>query len=197
MSDLVSEILGSLDSQKIQEIASSLGLNPDQAKTAVGMAVPFLVGALNKNASTPDGAQALHQALVKDHDGGLLDNITGALMGQVAGRAGNGQAILGHILGGEQQAVGQKLGGVAGLDSSKALQLLSTLAPLVMSALGKLRMQKQLDSSDLQAELQKQQAKVEATDPGLMGMLTGVLDKDKDGSALDDVMGMAMNYFKR
>jgi hypothetical protein len=32
--------------------------------------------------------------------------------------------------------------------------------------------------------------------PDLLGMLTGILDTNKDGSPLDEILGMAQKYFQ-
>ena len=73
-------------------------LGQEEAKTAnaVSSALPLLVGALARNASDPSGAGALESALVKDHDGGILDDIAGALSGTGAGA---GAGILRHAFG--------------------------------------------------------------------------------------------------
>ena len=78
----------------------------------------------------------------KDHGGGLLDNLMGYLGGgipapQEATRETNGGGILGHIFGTNQTQVAQEVSQNTGLDMGQVAQLLITLAPIVMSYLGK------------------------------------------------------------
>ncbi len=41
------------------------------------MALPVLMGAMQKNASTPEGAVGFLGAVMGKHDGGILDNLSG------------------------------------------------------------------------------------------------------------------------
>ncbi len=51
-------------------------------------------------------------------------------------------------------------------------------------------------SEVLPGYLGKQRQQAQESNPGLMGILTGLLDKNKDGSALDDVIGMVGSFFR-
>lgn len=46
-----------------QQIAARLGVSESTANTAVQIAVPLILAALARNASRPEGAQELHQAV--------------------------------------------------------------------------------------------------------------------------------------
>src|SRR3546814_11256161 len=58
-----------LQGQPRQQMSQQLGLAPDETANAVSAALPLLMGALGRNASQPQGAQALFGALQKDHAG--------------------------------------------------------------------------------------------------------------------------------
>ncbi|MGQ7582837.1 DUF937 domain-containing protein, partial [Streptococcus suis] len=45
--------------QGLQQVSQQLGIDPNQASTAVGAALPLLLGAMGRNAQEPQGAQAL------------------------------------------------------------------------------------------------------------------------------------------
>src|SRR4029453_19269351 len=62
-----------------KQIAARLGVSESTANMAVGVAVPLILAALARNASKPQGAQDLHQAITRDHDGGILNNLSGYL----------------------------------------------------------------------------------------------------------------------
>jgi hypothetical protein len=115
--DLLNSVLGALGPQVMQHVAGQLGTNPQQTQGAIQAALPLLLGAMGKNASQPQGAQALHTALVKDHAGLDIGSVLGAVMGggqsqQSGGGLGD---ILGAVMGGGQsQQSGGGLGDILG-----------------------------------------------------------------------------------
>ena len=160
--------------------------------SAMATALPLLVSALANNAAEPKGAEALHQALAKDHDGSILNDVA-AFLGDP--QAANGAGILGHVLGGKQPAVAEGLAQASGLESDQVGQLLQIAAPLLMGALGQQQKKEGLGINDLTSLLGGQKQLVQETEPGMMGMLNRVLDMDQDGSAVDDVLGMVGKLF--
>jgi hypothetical protein len=183
MLDMLQQRLGG---DAVNQISRQLGTDPATTQAAIATALPMLVGALARNAQDPDKAGALANALGR-HDGSVLDDVAGYL-----GRAdtGDGGGILGHVLGARQETVQTGLGQAAGLDPSKAGTLLSMLAPLVMGALGKAQREKGLDTGDLAGMLGTEQQRAADAAPGVMGMLSSFLDRDHDGSVMDDIGGM-------
>ena len=180
--DLVTQALGSGGTR---QMARQLGINEDQANSAIGGAVPVLMGALARNASNERGAGALAGALDRDHDGSILDDLGGFLGGGGAESAGAG--VLKHVLGGRQRQVENGIGAASGLDAGQAGALLKMLAPIVMGALGKSKREQNLDAGGLGSILGREQRRMERREPGLGGMLGSLLDQDGDGSAMDDL----------
>ena len=174
-------------------IAQRFGISESTANTAIQMAVPLILTALARNASQPQEAQNLHQAVATDHDGSIMDNVMGYLQNP---QGANGAGILGHVFGSQQPAVENNLAQATGMDQSSAGGLLETLAPLVMGSLGKAQQQNGLDASGLSDLLNSQQQEAQANAPGAMGMLSSLLDRDKDGSSMDDLQRMAASFFK-
>ena len=174
------------------QLAQRLGVSESTAQTAVQLAVPLIVGALARNASQPQGAQDLHQAVASDHDGSILDQLTSYLGNP---QAANGSGILGHVLGGERPAVESNLAEATGMDQNSAGTLLETLAPLVMGAVGREQQQNGLDANGLSQFLNQQQA-AQPAEPGLMGSISSMLDSNQDGSVADDLSRIAGNLFK-
>jgi hypothetical protein len=82
-----------------------------------------------------------------------------------------------------------------GLDAGSIGQLLMIAAPLVMGALGKTQQEQGLDASGLADLLGQQQQAAQQSNPDLMSVLGNLLDMDKDGSALDDILGLAGKLF--
>ena len=86
---------------------------------------------------------------------------------------------------------------MAGIDPAKAGMLLSMLAPLVMGALGKAQRDGKLDPGGLAGMLGGEQQRAADAAPGVMGMLGKFLDRDGDGSVMDDIGGMLGKTFGR
>jgi hypothetical protein len=166
-------------------MATRLGLSEAMTEKAVQMAVPLLVAALARNAAQPAGADALQQAVAKDHDGSIFDNLLGAISDPQSANAGG---ILGHVLGGQQTAAQDTLANATGMDSSKAGGLLEMLAPMVMGSLGQTQRQEGLDAGGLSDYLNTQQQQAETAAPDLMGTLSSIFGSNAAvaGNAPDD-----------
>ena len=177
----------------VRTIAERFGISESTASTAVQIGVPLIMAALARNASQPQGAESLHQAINNDHDGSILDNVMGYLGNP---QTANGSGILGHVFGTQRPAIENNLAQATGIDQSSAGGLLETLAPLVMGSLGKAQQENGLDAGGLSHMLTEQQQQAQATEPGVMGMLGSMLDQNKDGSSMDDLQRMAARFFK-
>lgn len=177
----------------VRTIAQRLGISESTANTAVQMAVPLILAALARNASKPQGAESLHQAINNDHDGSIFDNLTNYLGNP---QSANGAGILGHVFEGQQATLESKLAQATGMDPNSASGLLETVAPLVMGELGREQQQNGLTPSDLSSLLNNQQQQAQANAPDAMSMLGSMLDQNKDGSAVDDLQRMAATFFK-
>ena len=154
------------------------------------------MGAITKNAATPQGAEALNNALENDHDGGILDNVMSFFdQGQpnpVSDRAANGAGILKHVLGDKQAGIVQALSQTNRMSAASTQSMMTSLAPMVMGMLGKAKKEQGLDASNIASFLGQQQA------PQANNQLSGImsmLDADGDGSVVDDVTDMLGNFF--
>ncbi|HSO73963.1 MAG TPA: DUF937 domain-containing protein [Blastocatellia bacterium] len=178
----------------ISQISSKIGADEGTTSAAIAIAVPLLISALARNSSTPAGAEALNQAVAKDHDGSILDNLS-SFLGNT--QSANGAGILGHVFGNRRTDVENGLAQSTGLDPGGAGALLETVAPLVMGALGKTQQQQGLDAGSLPDFLGNQRQQAQASAPDMMGMLGNLLDSNKDGSVIDDVGRLAGKLFGR
>ncbi|HEY5445618.1 MAG TPA: DUF937 domain-containing protein [Pyrinomonadaceae bacterium] len=193
MNAITQMITQQLTGNAVNTIAQRLGVSEATANRAVQIAVPLLVAALARNAAQPQGAQDLHQAINKDHDGSIFDNLMGHLGNP---DSGNGAGILAHVFADQQSSIQGNLAQATGMDQSAAGGLLETLAPLVMGAVGQTQQQNGLDASGLSAMLNGQQQEAQSNAPDVMGMLGSMLDQNKDGNAIDDLQRLAANFFK-
>ncbi len=187
MSDSILDLLGSqLGGANLQQISQILGTDPDATSKAISGALPMLLSGLARNAANPEGAASLHKALDR-HDGSLLDQAMDMFQGL---QGANGDGILGHVLGDRRETAERGLSKMSGLDTATIGRLLVLLAPLVLGALGKQKNSNGLGVEGLQDLLNRENRQVEERDPGLMGTLGKLLDRDNDGSFMDEAMQM-------
>lgn len=180
------------------QIAKRTGLPEGVVKTAVVAAVPMLLGVLARNSRSDDGARSLHDALERDHDGSVLDDMGGYIN---RGEVGDGNAILGHAFNGDERSAAERaIADKSGLDLGQVSELLPALAPLVLGALGKEQRSQGLDPSGLASMLGDQQRQAVERDEGGLGGMAVLLDRDGDGNIMDDVgdlAGLAAKFLGR
>ncbi|MCB0113845.1 MAG: DUF937 domain-containing protein [Caldilineaceae bacterium] len=190
MPTLVQVLLNTLGPTAMHEVSTRLNADEGATQRAVSAAIPLIISALGKNASTSEGAQALSHALEKNHDGSVLRNVNDALANPAV--AADGAAILRHVLGDKRQSVEKGLSAASGIDAASAAQLLNLLAPLVMGQLGQQKRAGGLNADDIADLLggERREAK------GLLGGLFDIIDADDDGSIVDDVLNMGSKLGK-
>ncbi|KAB5491656.1 MULTISPECIES: DUF937 domain-containing protein [Flagellimonas] len=194
MSGLLDLLNSPMGRQMISGVANQTGQPESKTADVLSMAMPLLMGAMKKNASTPGGAQGLMDALSSKHDGSILNDLGGLFGGGVDQSVVNdGAGILGHVLGSKQPQVENALSSKSGLDAGTISQILKIAAPILLGYLGKQTRQQNVNSPD-----------------GLNGLLGGLmggnkkatkqqslietfLDSDGDGSVIDDLAGMVLN----
>jgi len=192
MPSLFDMVTAHLDDNALQQLSSRLGADQGATSKGIAAAIPVLLGALAQNANQGAGAQQLNDALARDHDGSVLNDVPATIANQPVE---NGDAILGHVLGDRRGMVEQAVSRASGLDLSKAGPLLAMLAPVVMGSLGKLKQQNGLGPDGLAKVLGGERDALNTAAPGVMGMVTNLLDRNHDGSALDDVGKMLGGLF--
>lgn len=153
-------------------VAARLGIDEATARRAIGAALPLIVSALARNASTPGGAASLNKALAAKHDGALLDSAVDFLGG---GDLADGEAILGHVFGKRRGAVVETVAKASDLDTDRTGELFAMLAPLVLAYLGRQRREQNLDEDGLADLLERQRAEIEAEEAPGGGSILGQL----------------------
>lgn len=183
MDQLTQVVASQLSPQAAQKTNMSEGLTAQM----MPMAMAALMAGLKKNASSPDGARALSNALQK-HDGSLLNNISRLGDDDVLS---DGQKILGHILGGKQAQTERALAKTAGVDHAQIGQLLAMAAPAVLASLGRAKREQGLDESSLAGLVTEESVRVQQAAPNELGGLMQFLDQDGDGDFKDDLLESA------
>jgi len=183
LSSIVEILMQQLAGSASSDIGKSLGANEQTTQTAIAAALPLLLGAFARNSDSTQGAEALHGALAKDHDGSVLDNLAGYLG---APNLDDGSGIVRHAFGDRQAAVERGVSKASGLDMANAAKLLTVLAPVVMGMIGRNQRQQGLDSAGLAELLGGERKRVEHQDAPAAG-LGRLLDSDGDGDIGDDI----------
>ena len=110
MSGILDLLNQQLSGQAVQQMSAQIGADPASTQKALSAALPMLVGGLARNANqSPEGAQALANALDRDHDGSVLDSLGSLLVGASGGGGGGLGSLLGmagSLLGGGGAASG-------------------------------------------------------------------------------------------
>ena len=185
-------ILGLLNDKDLGKLSSQLGGNENDIKVGLISALPAILQALNKNTQTAEGAESLNKALEK-HDGSVLNNLSGYLNNP---DLNDGAGILNHLFGNQTENVAQAVSKSSGLDSNGSLKMLQILAPLVLGALGKQKKDNNLDASGLDALTSMLALNLGSNEQtsGIMGLVTNLLDSNKDGAIVDDLLGLASKF---
>jgi hypothetical protein len=162
----------------VRQIGSQLGLDEAQTASALSALVPALSAGLLQNAQTPDGLSGLVAALSSGRHQRYVESP--AVLGS-AETVADGNGILGHILGSKDvsRRVAAATGAQTGLGADVMKRMLPLVATLVMGAM----------SRQVGAAGGPSQATAPGTG-GLLEMLGGALDSNRDGTSIDDITGM-------
>jgi hypothetical protein len=185
MSDVMQLVTQALGGETLESMSRQIGADTDSTAKAVSAALPILLGALDRNTNQAGGADALFNAIGTNHDGSILDGLAGFLGG---GQFDDGNAILGHVLGGNRQPVETGISRASGLDLSSVSRLLPMLAPIVLGAIGKMQRQQGFDAQGLSTALSQEKHRVTQANPDAMSSLERLLDGNDDGQVLDDAV---------
>ncbi|MFD2562593.1 DUF937 domain-containing protein [Aquimarina rubra] len=196
MSGLLDLLNSDIGKQMISGVSNQTGQSEGKTADVLSMALPVLMGAMKKNASTSDGASGLMNALSSKHDGGILQNLGGLFDGGVDDNTmQDGAGILGHILGQKQPQVENALSSQSGVDAGSVSQILKVAAPILMGVLGQqTRANNVSDSNGLTSLLGSMLGGQPKQNQSL---IMSLIDSDGDGSVLDDVADMVIGSNKK
>jgi hypothetical protein len=182
--NILDAILGAQGGGAAAEAGQAVGLSQDQTSAALSALVPALASGLQRNAALPGGLDSLIGALTSGGHSRYIDDPS-TLRGE--GAVTDGNNILGHILGSKDasRAVASQAAAQTGIGEDVLKKLLPMAATLVMGSLSK---QQGASAGSAAAAL---------PGGGLLAMLTPMLDQNRDGSAVDDVLGQVGKLFGR
>lgn len=190
--NLIELITGRAGNQVAAQAENKFGIEKNQIIALLAVAAPLVISYLRKKShDNPAEAEALNNALDKDHDGSILDDPT-----QIENRQQEGGSILDHIFGGHKTQVENQLSQNTGISIDKIGPVLAMLAPLIMGYIGKQKNAGGVTSGGLGDLLggilgnAQNKASAEPSNP-LNDILGNVLGGagNKQGNPLNDLLG--------
>ena len=102
MPDITAMLMQQLTDPKVLDATSKqLGLDSSKLAPAISALLPMLIAGLTRNTQQPDGADSLFNALRRDHDGSVLDDVVGMITKQITGSSSRGgilQMIINFVM---------------------------------------------------------------------------------------------------
>lgn len=177
------------DQIPLSQLAAQLGVEPEVAEQATRQALPALLGGMGANAQDPDGAASLGEALGQ-HSSNLLEG--GVNLDDVD--TTDGEKIVHHVFGDNEEQVVNKLAGVSGggggLDMGALVKkLLPILAPIVMAWLSKKLAGGRAEPAGARADGGTQPAESSGGLGDLLGGILGGAGGQGDTGGLGDLLG--------
>lgn len=181
--NMIEALLGGQADGAVSQLGQQFGLNSAQASSALGALLPALAAGFQRNASSPSGLESLLGALGSGRHGQYVDDLP-SLGRQETIADGNG--ILGHIFGSREvsREVANRASVQSGIGADILKKMLPVAAAMMMGAMAK----RQFGGGGAgQAGLGPIFG---GQGGGVLDMLSPMLDRDRDGSAIDDIVGM-------
>ena len=175
--NMLDAILGAQGGNATQQLGRQFGLDDSQVSSALSALVPALAAGFQQNMSSSQGLDGLMSALSGGQHQQYVDDLSS--LGRPDTTA-DGNGILEHIFATKDvsRQVAQRASAQTGIGPDVLKRMLPVVAAMAMGA-----MSKEMSGAPTQARTR--------SDAGsLLGMLTPMLDSNRDGSIVDDVMGM-------
>jgi hypothetical protein len=192
---LIDLLTGNTGNEVAQQAENKFGVNRNQILALLAVAAPLVISYLRKKSQDSNEAEALNNALDKDHDGSILNDSS-----QLEARQAEGGSILSHIFGGEKQNVENQLSQNTGISIDKIGPVLAMLAPVIMGYIGKEKQQNNVGAGGLGDLLggilgnASNQAQSQPSSPlnDILGSVLGGGQSQSSGNPLNDILGSVL-----
>ena len=175
----------------VKAASGFLGESESGTSSALSAIIPTILGTVTQKASTTDGASGIMDLLrLGNHDGGILDNVSGLLTGgdQTNSLLSTGGSVVKSLLGDKVGGVIYLISNFAGVKQSSSSSLLSMAAPILLGLIGKKVKSDGLGVSGLMSLLGGQAANIQSAMPsGIASGLTSLLGLGSLGNIVDSV----------
>lgn len=178
------------DPDVMDKLSNSLNADKGKVKKASKLSIPTMVKALERNAQSHEGAKSLEKALDNHKD----DDIEDVRRYLESVNKDEGDKVLSHMFGNKKNRVQTNIAKETGLHENQTLDIMKQLAPLLLGALGQKKKNQNIGSSGMSGFLS---SILSGSDSGVMGTVTNLLDRDGDGSMIDDVSDIVGGFFKK
>jgi hypothetical protein len=166
-------------------MSKSVGADDKSVQSALGMGLPLLLGAMNNNASKPEGAQAIMNSLSQMGNNNPMDSLSGYLS---APGSTQGSSMLTSIMGSSLSPIEQAVSKSTGLPPAVVSKVLAMALPLVLGSLSKSSPGKSLGPNDLSKLLGDQTKMAMAASPDATGVMNELLASQKSSGGLTGLL---------
>lgn len=166
MASIMEEFLSSLGPEVSNQLSANLGIEENAVQQMLPQIAPMILGGLKRQKDNHGGQERVDHILNKYGNSDVLDDIGDFFSSQVQNREADPR--LGGLLGDSGVQATNMLSKEFNLDGNTAMKIIPMLAPIILGFLTKTRDQGGAGSSGI----------------------ASILDRDGDGSILDDVAEM-------
>jgi hypothetical protein len=182
--NILDTILNAQNGAAVKQLGTRFGLGEDQAASALAALAPALAAGFQRNLQQQGGLESLIGALAGGQHERYIENPATLTD---ASTVADGNGILGHVFGSKDvsRQVASRAAAQTGLSSDLMKQMLPIVAAMMMGAFAKNRGGSPMAGAGA------------TTGGGILDMLNPLLDRNRDGSMMDDVAGMIGQYLRR
>lgn len=193
---LIDLLTGNAGTQVAEQAENKFGIQKNQVIALLAVAAPLVISYLRNKSQDANEAEALNQALDRDHDGSVLNDPS-----QLEARQQEGSSILDHIFGGQKAQVENSLSEQTGISMNKIGPILGMLAPLIMGYIGREKQSNGVNSGGLGDLLggilggAQNQAQAQPSNPinDILGQVFGGgQQQQSSGNPLNDILGQVL-----
>ncbi|MNU18913.1 DUF937 domain-containing protein [Chryseobacterium sp. M5] len=192
---LIDLLTGNTGNQVAEKAENKFGISKNQILALLAVATPLVISYLRNKSQDNKEAEALNNALDKDHDGSILDDTS-----QLDARQNEGGSILSHVFGSEKGNVENQLSQNTGISIDKIGPILAMLAPVIMGYIGKEKQQNNVGAGGLGDLLggilggAQTQAQQQQSNPlnDILGSVLGGGQSQSSGNPLNDILGSVL-----
>lgn len=192
---LIDLLTGNTGNQVAEQAENKFGISKNQIIALLAVATPLVISYLRNKSQDAKEAEALNNALDKDHDGSILDDTS-----QLDNRQDEGGSILSHVFGNQKNNVENQLSQNTGISIDKIGPILAMLAPVIMGYIGKEKQQNNVGAGGLGDLLggilggAQNQAQQQQSSPlnDILGSVLGGGQSQSSGNPLNDILGSVL-----
>ncbi len=193
---LIDLITGNAGNQVAEQAENKFGISKNQIIALLAVAAPLVISYLRNKSQDANEAEALNNALDRDHDGSILNDPS-----QAINRQAEGGSILDHIFGGQKSQVENQLSQNTGISMDKIGPILGMLAPLIMGYIGQQKQANNVNSGGGLGDLlggilggAQNQAQAQPSNPlnDILGSVLGGGQQQSSGNPLNDILGQVL-----